>query len=767
MTIFQGVVRSARAFGFRRVPTRYQMSNFECGAACLAMILSYHGRRTGVAECREQWSPGRDGLTAGGLIKTASSFGLQVTARSVEPHELAAANLPAVAHWEFNHFVVLERWSPRSVHIIDPGTGRRRVSAEEFDAGFTGVILEATPGPDFQREGPRRESPWIGYLRTMLRARGFASGLIQILAASVLLQVLSLIFPLVTKIVVDDVLPLQMTNMMVVLGAGLLTFVAAQSLGGFMRSALMISLRSKLDSRLMSLFFEHLLSLPFKFFQQRASGDLLMRLSSNSMIRELLTNQTVSVMLDGSFVLGYLAILLVAMPRFGIVVFGLGFLQAGVLLLSRGRIKHLAQSELAARSEEQSYLVEVMKGIAVLKSSGAEPRAFDRWWNLFVKQLNASVSRSFFSAVLEAVMSTLRIGCPLLLLWIGAMYVLEGRVSLGTMLAVNALAASFLTPLAAIVSIAQQVQMMGASLERVADVLQSEPEQPAREKLNTAQVNGLIEVENVSFRYDSNSPLVLRDVSLTVKPGQKIALVGQTGSGKTTLAMLLLGLYRPTSGEIRFDGAPLETFDYRSLRSQIGVVLQEPVLFSGSVLENITLANPDLRLEDVVWAAKLAAIHDEILAMPMKYETLISEGGAALSGGQRQRIALARALAHKPSILLFDEATSHLDVVTEELVDRNLAALSCTRIVVAHRLSTIRNADQILVLDHGCVIERGSHQELLAQSGFYARLIEKQVEGDHRRAQLARPLSDLRLRAAARRPPHGSPNFTPQEGQNP
>ncbi|HEU4387523.1 MAG TPA: peptidase domain-containing ABC transporter [Blastocatellia bacterium] len=767
MTIFGRAVRLVRAPRRRRVPMRYQMSVVECGAACLAMILSYHGRRTGVPECREQCSVGRDGLTAGGLVKAAASFGLRVTVRSVEPYELAAANLPAIAHWDFNHFVVLEKWSPRSVHIVDPGAGRRRLTAEEFDAGFTGVILEATPGPDFERVSPRRQSPWIGYLKTMLKARGFVSGLIQILAASVLLQVVSLIFPLVTKIVVDDVLPLHMTNMMAVLGAGLLTFVAAQSLGGFMRNALMIKLRSRLDSRLMSLFFEHLLSLPFKFFHQRASGDLLMRLSSNSMIRELLTNQTVSVILDGSFVLGYLAILLGAMPRFGVVVCGLGFLQAGVLLLSRGRIKRLAQRELATRSEEQSYLVEVMKGIAVLKSSGAEQRAFDRWWNLFVKQMNASVSRSFFSAVLEAVITALRTGCPLLLLWIGALYVLEGRLSLGTMLAVNALAASFLTPLATMVSSAQQVQMMGASLERVADVLQTEPEQLEREKLNTSRVNGSIEVKNVSFRYDSNSPLVLRDISLTVKPGQKIALVGQTGSGKTTLAMLLLGLYRSTSGEIRFDGAPIETFDYRSLRNQIGVVLQEPVLFSGSVLQNITLVNPDLRLDDVARAAKLAAIHDEILAMPMQYETLISEGGASLSGGQRQRIALARALADKPSILLLDEATSHLDVVTEDLVDRNLAALSCTRIVVAHRLSTIRNADQILVLDHGCVIERGSHLELLEQSGFYAKLVERQVERDHRRAPASSPLPDLHVHAAARPLPPGSPNFIAREGQNP
>lgn len=710
----------------RRVPVRQQLNAVECGAACLAMIMSYFGRDTSVAECRDACSPGRDGLTARAISKAAKSFGLLVKAYSAEPQALKSLPVPLVAHWEFNHFVVVEKWARDYAFIVDPRNGRSKLTLEEFDASFTGVVLTFQPGDEFERRG-KRPRAWVSYFRKMAETSGFRSVLAQILATSLLLQLFGLLLPAFTKVIVDHILAFQIPNTLAVLGTGMLLFTAAQLIVSYLRSMLMIRLRSRLDTHLTLNFFDHLLKLPLSFFQQRMSGDLLMRLSSNGLIRELLTNQTVSVILDGSFVIVYLLVIFIVEPMFAWIVLSLGSTQALVALITRNRIRDLVQRELEAKSEEQSYLVEAMKGVSILKSYGAEEKAFQQWSNLFFKQMNVSIERSYFSALVEIVLGGLRTLSPLLLIWVGALQVLDGNMSLGTVLAISTLASSFLTPLNTLVSTVHQLQLVGANLDRVSDVLDSEPEQANQVTRPAPRLTGSIEVKNVSFQYDPNSPPVLRDITFAIEPGQKIALVGPTGSGKSTLAMLLLGLYQPTEGGILYDQIPLQEMNFRSMRNHFGIVSQDTFLFSGSIRRNIALMNPEAPLDGLVRAAQLAGIHEEICGMPMGYETLVAEGGSALSGGQRQRIAIARALAHKPSILLLDEATSHLDARTEALVDHNLSSLYCTRIVIAHRLSTIRNADLILVLSQGRIIEQGSHHSLMARGGYYTGLVGTQL----------------------------------------
>lgn len=710
----------------KRVPVILQMTPHECGAACLAMVLGYFGRATTLNECRRYLHSGRDGLTARAIAQAGRDLGLRVRALSLQPEGLAQVQTPAIVHWNFDHFLVLERWTPQSVEVVDPAVGRRRLSPDEFNAGFTGVILLMEPGAEFQPQRAQNKLSWHSYLKRLLQTPGATGMVAQILGTSALLQILGLLFPLFTLVVVDTILPAQDVSALMILAAGMIILVLSQVLFTYLRSAVALYLETRLDVQVMLGFFEHMLGLPYRFFQERTSGDLLMRLGSISIIREELTGQTVAAVLDAALVIVYLVILLVWQPLFAVVVLIFGAVQIALMLGSTRRLYELTERDIAAQAESQSYLVEALGGIASLKVAASEDRALSHWSNLFFKQLNVSLRRSHLNMLVDTGGDVLDALAPVVLLWIGALRVLEGDMSLGTMLAASSLALSFLGPLSSLVSTAQQVQLVGAHLERIADVFETTPEQDVRTVYSAPQLTGQIEVRDVGFRYHPHAPWALRHVSVVIEPGQKVAIVGRSGSGKSTLAMLLLGLYPLDEGEIRYDGFALPRLNYRAVRNQIGVVLQEPTLFSGSIRHNIAAHDPALSLDEIVDAADLAAIHEEIAALPMGYETVIAQGGIDLAGGQRQRLALARALAHRPVILILDEATSHLDTVTEGIVDQNLSELDCTRIVIAHRLSTVRNADLILVLEEGVVVERGVHEELLALGGVYASLVHDQ-----------------------------------------
>ena len=722
----KGAAPTRRGRYRRRVPELRQMSAVECGACCLAMILNYYGRTTSVSEVQERCGVGRDGLSALSIVKAARQYGLRVRAVSLKKNDFRFLTSPAIIHWEFNHFVVLERWSPRHVDLLDPALGRRRISPEEFEAGFTGIMLLLEPGAQFTTQQARKSSFSLRtYLQALPRMRWIIT---QIIGTSFLLQLIGLGAPLLTAIIVDSILPARASNLLMLLGLGMLFLVLMQAVMKLLRTSLLIYLQTRVDAQMMLHFLEHLLSLPYRFFQMRFNGDLLARMESNSAIRDLLTSQMISTLLDGTSVLVYLIVLLGQSTLLAGVTVAIGAVQVGLLLATAPAIRRLTMRDLIAQGKTQGYLNEILAGIAIIKAAGAEQQALAHWTNLFFDETNISIRRSYLSAAIGIALELLQFLSPLLLLWIGAGLVMSGTMSLGTMLALITLATSFLVPLNSLAASGQKIQIARAHFDRLADVLGSEVEQDLQQVHMPPRLKGSIELRNVCFQYDSEAAFALRDISLQIRPGQKVALVGQTGSGKSTLGKLLIGLITPTHGEILFDGIPLHKLNYQEVRRQFGVVLQDAFIFSGSVRSNIAFNDPEMDMAHIVKAAQAAAIHEDIAKMPMGYETQLSEGGSVFSGGQRQRLALARALAHRPALLLLDEATSALDVATEQAVARNLARFSCTQIVIAHRLSTICSADLILVMDQGRIVEQGTHRQLLRKRGFYARLIKAQLE---------------------------------------
>lgn len=708
----------------KTLPEVRQLSATDCGAACLCMVLGYYGREMTLDEAREVTGPGRDGISARTLLDAGRRLGLRGRAVSVDLDRLPHLPRACVLHWDFNHYVIFERLSGNKVHIIDPAQGRRVLSLEGFSRHFTGVVLLFEPTEDFQRMAmPRGGS--LRYLMPLLRQ---SDTLGRIAALSAALQLFTLSVPMLMGMVVDRVVPRGDYHLLAVLGLSMGSLVLFQLVSSLLRGHLLLEMRTRIDSGMTLGFLDHLVDLAFAFFQLRPSGDLMMRMNMQSTVREILSSTAISALLDGSMVLLFLVLLFAASTWMGLAVLGLGLLQVLIFVLTRERRRSLLSQNLELDAKNQSYQIAMLTGMQTLKAFGAERRAVEAYSHLFVDVQNVALDRGRLAVWVESLTAALRMLSPLVLLCLGAYQVMEGGLTLGEMLSLNALAGAILVPLANLISSAGQFQLLGSYLVRINEVLDAPAEQAPELPRPQVELQGAIELENVSFRYSATSPLVVQDVSLRIEPGQMVAIVGRSGAGKTSLANLLLGLYLPTSGRVLYDGMDLSKLELRAVRSQMGIVLQEPSFFNSSLRDNISLASPNLSLERVVDAAKVAHIHDDIMAMPMNYDTLLVDRGLSLSGGQRQRLALARALAHRPAVLLLDEATSALDAITESQVQRALAELRCTRIVIAHRLSTIRSADLIVVMDAGRVVEMGSHEQLLARGGVYSRLILAQVE---------------------------------------
>jgi ATP-binding cassette, subfamily B, bacterial len=708
----------------RAVPYVAQLELADCAAACLGMALAYHGRRVPLGDLRAASGTGREGADASGIIAAAGRYGLQAKAVKADLDDLACLPRGSILHWAFDHFIVFEKVTRNGVAVVDPAVGRRVIPAAAFGASYTGVAILLEPGADFVRGGKARASTYR-YLRPIF-GQGVLAG--RVLVLSTLVQLLALAVPLFTAAVVGRIVPDGNRHLLTVLAAAMIA-VAAYYFGvSLIRAQVLVYLRTHLDRQLTIGFVRHLTDLPYAFFLSRSAGDLMARLQSNATVREILTAGSLSAILDGAMATLYLVLLLVISPVLGLLAFGLGVVQVTVILLARRKNQRLSSESLEAQARSESYAYQMLAGIEDLKAAGAEDRAVTHWSGLFGRELEIALGRGRLSAVVESAMASLQLVSPLALLAVGAALVLQGRLGLGAMLGLAALGTGFLEPLAQLVSTGLELQLLGSYMARISDVLDTPAEQQGRTVRPAGQLSGHIQAEDVSFRYSPLAPLAVDGVCVQVQPGQLVAIAGRSGSGKSTLARLLLGLYEPEAGSVRYDGMDLRELEARSVRRQLGIVTQGCYVFGTSVHDNIALGNPGLALDEVERAARLACIDQDIEAMAMGYATVLGEGGASLSGGQRQRLVLARALAHRPSILLLDEATSALDNLTEAAVYRNLATLGCTCIVIAHRLSTLSRADTIVVMDDGRVIEQGFHTELLARGGLYRDLFSGQVQ---------------------------------------
>ena len=710
-----------------RVPTVLQMEAVECGAAALAMVLAHHGRIVPLEELRMACGVSRDGSKASNMVKAAKAYGLAARGFKREPQALRDMPLPMIVHWNFNHFVVLEGFGRGGrVHLADPAHGARVVTGEELDQSFTGVALTFEPGPEFARGGERPSL--MGALRR--RLAGSHAGLLYCVLAGLALVVPGLLVPTFTRVFVDDVLVKGMSGwvrpLLLAMGATVLVMGALT----WLQQRYLLRLETRLALQTSSRFFWHVLQLPVHFFAQRSPGEIASRVAINDRVAQLLSGELAVTVLRVATISFYAALMAWYDASLTAMIVAVAALNLGVLRWVSRKRTDLSQRLQQDRGKALGTAMGGLLGIETLKAGGSESDFFARWSGHYARVVNAQHQLGLQTQLLSLAPPLLMASSTALLLGLGGARVMDGELTMGMLVAFHALALAFLGPVNGLVALGGTIQEVRGDVARLDDVLRypagagSEPVPAEDGPVAAGRLTGAVELRRVSFGYSRLEPALIQDFSLTLRPGSRVALVGGSGCGKSTLARLVAGLYEPWAGEILFDGVPRSALPRDVLTQSLAVLDQDVFLFEGTVRENLTLWDATVPDADLVQAARDACIHDDVSARPGGYSAPVEEGGRNLSGGQRQRMEVARALAGGPAILVLDEATSALDPATEKQIDDNLRRRGCTCLIVAHRLSTIRDCDEIIVLDAGKIVQRGTHEELRDVPGPYAALIE-------------------------------------------
>ncbi|WP_274917507.1 NHLP family bacteriocin export ABC transporter peptidase/permease/ATPase subunit [Streptomyces sp. WZ-12] len=712
-----------------RTSTVLQMEAVECGAASLAMVLAHYGRHVPLEELRIACGVSRDGSRASNLLKAARSYGLTAKGMQMETVALAEVQAPAILFWEFNHYVVYDgmgrRLGRRGVHLNDPDKGRRFVPVEDFDTSFTGVVLVFEPSEAFEKGGRR---PSVLHALPA-RLRGTTGTLLAALLASLLLVGVGAAVPALSRTYIDMFLIGNQTSLLGPLFAAMAAMVAlAAVLTGLQQANL---LRGRIISSTLSSarFLSHLLRLPVTFFAQRSPADLVQRLQSNDAVAETLARDLAAAAVDGVVVILYAVLLWTYDPQLTVIGVLLALLNVVAMrIVVRLRATHTQKLRAdTARLTNTSYTGLTL--IETMKATGGENGYFRRWAGQHATTLEVQQRLGVPSAWLAIVAPTLATLNSALILWIGGLRAVEGHLSIGLLVAFQALVTRFTAPVTRLNGVAGRIQDFAADVARLKDVESfpadshySRPDADA----GTRRLKGHVTLDDVTFGYSPLDAPLLTGFSLSVGPGQQVALVGGSGSGKSTVSRLISGLYAPWEGTIRIDGQRLVDIPRSALAASVSFVDQDVFLFEGTVRDNVALWDPSIPDDAVIAALQDAALYDDVIARrPDGIHSRVEQDGRNFSGGQRQRLEIARALVRRPSVLVLDEVTSALDAGTEAVIMDNLRRRGCACVIIAHRLSTVRDSDEIVVLDHGTIVERGRHEELVAAGGTYAQLVKE------------------------------------------
>ncbi len=712
----------------RRYPFFQQHSASDCGAACLVMVSRYWGKRFSINRLREIANVDRNGASLRGLAAAAESVGFTTRPVKASLNKLAEQNLPAIVHWEGRHYIVVYRVTRDLAIVCDPAIGQRSLTHAEFLAGWTGYTLLLQPTA-LLRDTEETKQPFWQFFELVKPHRLI---LLEVFIASILIQVFGLITPLFTQLLLDRVLVQRSDLTLTAVGLGLLIFSLFRVAITGLRQYFLDQTANRVDLALIVGFISHTFRLPLNYFESRYVGDIISRVQENRKIQRFLTGEALSIILDLLTVFIYVGLMFWYSWKMALLVLVIVPPFVLLALFATPFLQRISREIFSAYNEETGYLIQSLTGIRTVKSLAVEQTVRWRWEELFGRSIQKNFSGQLigntlqiFSSAIEAIMTTI-------LLWFGAWQVIQNELTIGQLIAFNMLLGNVINPFKRLIVLWNELQEVIIAVERINDVIDADPEEDLHHQTRQflPPIKGFIRFLSVTFRYHPESDVnTLENLSFDIQPGQMVALVGRSGSGKTTISKLLLGLYPPTNGKILIDGYDVSTLSLRSLRQQIGVVDQDTFLFGSTIRENISIGHPHATLEEVIEAAQQAGAHQFIKELPMGYETQIGEGGGMLSGGQRQRLAIARALLGNPRLLILDEATSSLDAESERIIQTNFNKIlkDRTTLIIAHRLSTVRNADLILVLDRGILIESGSHEELMAKRGHYFYLNQQQL----------------------------------------